>query len=98
MYTGFSFLCCYEWLLVAFSLKKRAIECGSKEKSQILYSVQRVVCTAVLLAILLVKPKLLRSLIYLMWGREMVYFTALSQAHASLLMEEALTENSLARM
>ncbi len=42
---------------VAFSLKKRAIECGSKEKSQILYSVQRVVCTAVLLAILLVKPK-----------------------------------------
>ena len=31
--------------------------CGSKEKSQILYSVQRVVCTAVLLAILLVKPK-----------------------------------------
>ena len=43
--------------LVAFSLKKRAIECGLKEKSQILYSVQRVVCTAVLLAILLVKPK-----------------------------------------
>lgn len=31
-------------------------------------------------------------------GQEMAYFTALSQAHASLLMEEALTENSLAIM
>lgn len=97
-YRIFLFYAVMSGFLVAFSLKKRAIECGLKEKSQILYSVQRVVCTAVLLAILLVKPKLLRSLIYLMWGREMAYFTALSQAHASLLMEEALTENSLARM
>lgn len=84
--------------LVAFSLKKRAIECGLKEKGQILYSVQRVVCTAVLLAILLVKPKTAAQLDILDVGQEMAYFIALSQAHASLLMEEALTGNSLARM
>ena len=56
-YRIFLFYAVMSGFLVAFSLKKRAIECGSKEKSQILYSVQRVVCTAVLLAILLVKPK-----------------------------------------
>lgn len=56
------------------------------------------VCTAVLLAILLVKPKTAAQLDILDVGQEMVYFTALSQAHASLLMGEALTENSLARM
>lgn len=57
VYRIFLFYAVMSGFLVAFSLKKRAIECGSKEKSQILYSVQRVVCTAVLLAILLVKPK-----------------------------------------
>ena len=56
-YRIFLFYAVMSGFLVAFSLKKRAIECGLKEKSQILYSVQRVVCTAVLLAILLVKPK-----------------------------------------
>lgn len=56
-YRIFLFYAVMSGFLVAFSLKKRAIECGSKEKGQILYSVQRVVCTAVLLAILLVKPK-----------------------------------------
>lgn len=56
-YGIFLFYAVMSGFLVAFSLKKRAIECDLKEKSQILYSVQRVVCTAVLLAILLVKPK-----------------------------------------
>ncbi len=56
-YRIFLFYAVMSGFLVAFSLKKRAIECGSKEKGQIPYSVQRVVCTAVLLAILLVKPK-----------------------------------------
>ena len=56
-YRIFLFYAVMSGFLVAFSLKKRAIECDSKEKGQILYSVQRVVCTAVLLAILLVKPK-----------------------------------------
>lgn len=56
-YRIFLFYAVMSGFLVAFSLKKRAIECGLKEKGQILYSVQRVVCTAVLLAILLVKPK-----------------------------------------
>ena len=56
-YRIFLFYAVMSGFLVAFSLKKRAIECGLKEKGQILYSVQRVVCTAVLIAILLVKPK-----------------------------------------
>ena len=56
-YRIFLFYAVMSGFWVAFSLKKRAIECGSKEKGQILYSVQRAVCTAVLLAILLVKPK-----------------------------------------
>lgn len=56
-YRIFLFYAVMSGFLVAFSLKKRAIECGSKEKGQIPYSVQRVVCTVVLLAILLVKPK-----------------------------------------
>ena len=56
-YRIFLFYAVMSGFLVAFSLKKRATECGSKEKGKILYSVKRVVCTAVLLAILLVKPK-----------------------------------------
>ncbi len=48
-YRIFLFYAVMSGFLVAFSLKKRAIECGLKEKGQILYSVQRVVCTAVLL-------------------------------------------------
>lgn len=44
------------------------------------------------------KPKTAAQLDILDVGQEMAYFTALSQAHASLLMEEALTENNLARM
>ena len=61
-YRIFLFYAVMSGFLVAFSLKKHAIECGLKEKSQILYSVQRVVCTAVLLAILLVKPKIAAQL------------------------------------
>ena len=56
-YRIFLFYAAMSGFLVAFSLKKRAIERGLKEKRPILYSVQRAVCTAVLLAILLVKPK-----------------------------------------
>lgn len=56
-YRIFLFYAALSGFLVAFSLKKRAIERGLKEKRPILYSVQRAVCTAVLLAILLVKPK-----------------------------------------
>ncbi|WP_443595989.1 DNA internalization-related competence protein ComEC/Rec2 [Agathobacter sp.] len=53
----FLFYAVMSGFLVAFSLKKRAIERGLKEKSPILYNVQRAACTAVLLAILLMKPK-----------------------------------------
>lgn len=56
-YRIFLFYAALSGFLVVFSLKKRAIERGLKEKRPILYSVQRAVCTAVLLAILLVKPK-----------------------------------------
>lgn len=56
-YRIFIFYAVMSGFLVAFSLKKRAIERGLKEKSPILYNVQRAACTAVLLAILLVKPK-----------------------------------------
>lgn len=56
-YRIFLFYAVMSGFLVAFSLKKRAIERGLKEKSPILYNVQRAACTAVLLAILLVKPK-----------------------------------------
>ena len=56
-YRIFLFYSALSGFLVAFSLKKRAIERGLKEKRPILYSVQRAACTAVLLAILLVKPK-----------------------------------------
>lgn len=56
-YRIFLFYSALSGFLVAFSLKKRAIERGLKEKSPILYNVQRAACTAVLLAILLVKPK-----------------------------------------
>lgn len=56
-YRIFLFYAALSGFLVAFSLKKRAIERGLKEKSPILYNVQRAACTAVLLAILLVKPK-----------------------------------------
>lgn len=56
-YRIFLFYAVMSGFLVAFSLKKRALERGLKEKRPILYSVQRAVCTAVLLAILLVKPK-----------------------------------------
>ena len=56
-YRIFLFYAALSGFLVAFSLKKRALERGLKEKSPILYNVQRAVCTAVLLAILLVKPK-----------------------------------------
>lgn len=56
-YRIFLFYAVMSGFLVVFSLKKRAIERGLKEKSPILYNVQRAACTAVLLAILLVKPK-----------------------------------------
>lgn len=56
-YRIFLFYAALSGFLVVFSLKKRAIERGLKEKSPILYNVQRAACTAVLLAILLVKPK-----------------------------------------
>ena len=56
-YRIFLFYAALSGFLVAFSLKKRAIERGLKGKSPILYNVQRAVCTAVLLAILLVKLK-----------------------------------------
>ena len=56
-YRIFLFYAVMSGFLVAFSLKKRAIERGLREKSPILYNVQRAACTAVLLAILLVKPK-----------------------------------------
>ena len=56
-YRIFLFYAALSGFLVAFSLKKRAIERGLKGKRPILYNVQRAVCTAVLLAILLVKPK-----------------------------------------
>lgn len=56
-YRIFIFYAVMSGFLVVFSLKKRAIERGLKGKRPILYNVQRAVCTAVLLAILLVKPK-----------------------------------------
>lgn len=56
-YRMFLFYAALSGFLVVFSLKKRAIERGLKGKRPILYNVQRAVCTAVLLAILLVKPK-----------------------------------------
>ncbi len=56
-YRIFLFYAALSGFLVVFSLKKRAIERGLKEKSPILDNVQRAACTAVLLAILLVKPK-----------------------------------------
>ena len=56
-YRIFLFYAALSGFLVAFSLKKRAIERGLKGKRPILYNVQRAVCTAVLLAILFVKPK-----------------------------------------
>lgn len=56
-YGIFLFYAALSGFLVAFSLKKRAIERGLKEKRPILYNVQRAACTAVLLAILLAKPK-----------------------------------------
>ncbi|WP_448753925.1 DNA internalization-related competence protein ComEC/Rec2 [Agathobacter sp.] len=61
-YRIFLFYSALSGFLVAFSLKKRAIERGIKGKRPILYSVQRAVCTAVLLAILLVKPKAVAQL------------------------------------
>lgn len=61
-YRIFLFYAALSGFLVAFSLKKRAIERGLKGKRPILYSVQRAVCTAVLLAILLVKPKAVAQL------------------------------------
>lgn len=56
-YRIFLFYAVLSGFWVAFSLKKRAIERGLKGKRPIIYNVQRAVCTAVLLAILLVKPK-----------------------------------------